>query len=294
MKPPPRWLGELQAAFGAALRAPLDASTGTFRASTSSYPATAVSASRGAGDSTAAERLATYNRQYWFRLFGVLQSAFPLTTRLMGHFTFNEWASRFLVAHPPRGWNIDRAADGFESFLADSAPPEGVKVGRRGNVVDLRTITCAARIDAAWRSVFAAPVTAPFRPGPNEAPRLLLSRLVPSPSVAIFEEHRPLVELRRRLEGIPGEAPIPAPAPLAQTAFWAFVKKPQGIGHLPLEAAEARLMLLLRDHTVAEAVTLLESESTEEQRALLPGKVQSWLSRSVELDFWRGIEPDQK
>jgi hypothetical protein len=287
----PEWLADFQRAFGAALRTPLESSSGTFRAILPSYPATAVVESVGRGALTAAERIAVYNRQYWFRLFGVFQNTFPLTTRLLGHFTFNECASAFLSRNPPRGWNIDDAPAGFDAFMSEHVPDAGVAFPRHAGVVDRQTVLEAARIDAAWHRVFFAEERPPFRPAPDDAPRLFQSRLVPAEAVQVIEEHRPLVELRRKLSAIPGEAPVPAPPPLEEPAYWAFVRKPAGIGQLPLAKTEARLLTLLRVHPVAEALALLESECAESERASLPARIQTWLARSVELDFWSGIEP---
>ena len=103
-KPAPPWLEDFQSRFGTVVRAPLDRATGTLVARVETYDPTMVEASIDGPTTTRAERLAVYNRQYWFRLFGVLHSAFPLVCRLLGHWTFNGYAGRYLEAHPPRGW----------------------------------------------------------------------------------------------------------------------------------------------------------------------------------------------
>jgi Putative DNA-binding domain len=94
----PGWLLELQASFGDMLRTPLDRSTGSLRANDAAYPAPLMRAARPARDQSGGERLAAYNRQYWFRLFTVLQRAFPLTSRLIGFWHFNEYATEFYRA----------------------------------------------------------------------------------------------------------------------------------------------------------------------------------------------------
>src|SRR6185436_18864497 len=100
------------------LRTPLDRSSGTLSATPSAYDplVRAVDGPRG----SASERLAVYNRQYWFRLFRVMQGCFPLTTRLLGHWTFNGHAGRFLLEHAPHGWDIEQASEGFVTWLATS------------------------------------------------------------------------------------------------------------------------------------------------------------------------------
>jgi len=285
----PKWLGDFQSAFGAALRTPLGSASGTFRASPSSYPEALRRAALAAGPVSADERLAVYNRQYWFRLFGVLQSAFPLTARLVGHFRFNELASGFLARHPPRTWNIDDVPDGFDAFLEGTVPDNGVALPRSTDTVEREAFLEAARIDAAWRRVFSAPPVDPFRPTAEDAARLVDSYLVRSEAVALFSEHRPLVELRRKLGDFPGEKPIPLPPRLPVPAWWVLVRKPAGIGQLPLHPQEARLFELLAAETVGRALSLLEAECPESERAALPARAQAWLARSVELGFWTGL-----
>ena len=113
----PPWLAAFQARFSAVLCAPLDRSTGTLRERAADYPADACGDALATGRQSAAERLAVYNRQYWFRLFSVLQHEYRLTARLLGAWHFNELAGRFLEANPPRHPDLGCAADGFVTFL---------------------------------------------------------------------------------------------------------------------------------------------------------------------------------
>jgi hypothetical protein len=273
----PAWLEELQTRFSAVIRTPLDRTSGTLTATPSAYDANVLGETLDGPRTSGAERLAVYNRQYWFRLFDVMQTAFPLTTRLSGHWTFNDYAARFLLAHPPRGWDLDRAPDGFEVFMSET-----LEEGRLA-------VMEAARIDAAWRSVFGAPQVARYRPSPADAARLLDSHLTPSPAVALVEEHWPLLELRKSLRDDRGEAPVALPTRLPTSRWWALVRRDEGIGQLPLEAREAELFTLLRSHTVSDALGRLEAACAEQERAALPTKAQGWLARSVELDFWTGL-----
>ena len=267
---PPAWLADFQARFGAMLRTPLDRGTGTLRATPSRYGAELRREARHGPRAPADERLAVYNRQYWFRLFGLVQSAFPLTARLLGYWHFNGYATRFLLARPPSGWNVERAAEGFDAFLVDLLDAPSVRLEPGGSVIERDALLEAAKIDAAWRSVFFAPNVPAFRPSPADAHRLLDGRLAPSPTVIVFGEHWPLLELRRRIGGVPGESPIALPPKLEKPAFWALVRKPAGIGELPLERREAELFLLLREHPIREALSRLEGACSGEERAALP------------------------
>jgi len=278
---PPAWLAELQARFGDVIRTPLDRSSGTLTATPRAYDARVVGDVRDAPGVPGAERLAVYNRQYWFRLFEALHGAFPLTARLLGHWSLNDYAARFLLACPPRTWDIDCAADGFEAFFAVALERDGV--------AERAALTEAARIDAAWRDVFRAPMPPPFRPSAADASNLLDARLTPSPAVAMLEEHYPFLELRKRLLGDPAETRVPLPSPLPSARWWALVRRDEGTLQLPLEEREARLFTLLGAFTVRDALASLERTCSEEERAPLPGKTRAWLARGVELGFWTGI-----
>jgi hypothetical protein len=280
----PDWLVELQARFGAVLRTPLDRSTGTLRATVAAYAPAALDDARDGPRRPAAERLAVYNRQYWFRLFGVMQTAFPLTARLLGYWRFNDYAARFLLAHPPRDWDLDRAPDGFEDSLD----------GALGTGDASDALREASRIDAAWRRLFHAPATAPFRPTAEDAARLLDARLVPSPAVAVVVERWPLLELKAALAGAPGELPVALPPRLPDARWWALVREPNGIRHVALDAREGELLALLRRHTVRDALARLEATCSDAERASLPVNAQRWLARGVARGVWCGLatEPD--
>lgn len=281
-RPAPEWLSELQARFGSVIRTPLDRSTGTLRASVSDYDPAAVSDASDGPHTSATERLAVYNRQYWFRLFTVLQRSFPITVRLLGAWEFNGYASRFVLAHPPHDWDLDHAPDGFERSLIDAL----------GDHPERDAITDAATLDDAWRRLFRAPETKPFHPSAEDAARLLDARLVMSPAMAVVRERFPLLEARASLMAMKATAPIAPPARLAEPRWWGLAREPVGVRHLPLEAREGELLTLLTRHTVREALAALEARCGDEERASLPSNAQRWLARSVERGVWAGMTAD--
>jgi len=280
----PPWLFVFQSRFTAMLRTPLDPSSGTFRTSPGRYDAALRRGALPSRTLSAQERLASYNMQYWLRLFGIVQSAFPLTARLVGYFPFNRYVSRFLTETPPRSWNIDRVPNGFESFFARVLTEEGRGPEERAALVE------AAEIDATWRRVFLAPESTPFRPTAADAGRLLSGRLRPSMTAAVLTEHWRLLELRARVIDDGEETTVPLPERHGEPHHFALVRRPFGMGELSLSAREARLFELLGAHPVAEALALLEAECPEGERAALPAMTQRWLARSVELGFWSGVE----
>jgi len=286
----PDWLEQFQDRFGRMLRTPLQRASGVLEVTPQAYDQELMRVALANPQLSSAERLAIYNRQYWFRLFTVFHRAFPLTTRLLSHFTFNAYISRFLCAQPPTDWNVDSALVGFDDFLLEALPDETVPIaGQRLGVARLAVVQ-AARIDAAFHRVFLAPAVEPFHPGAQHASQLLSSRLVASPSVAVLEEHWPLCELRRTIAGEVSEAAVALPEGLLQPRFWLLLRAGTKLSLLPLEPREAQLWGLLRQLSVGSALERLEQACPAEQRAGLPESTQRWLARSVTLGAWVGLE----
>jgi hypothetical protein len=238
---------------------------------------------------SAREGLAVYNRQYWFRLFTLLQNEFRLTGRLLGLWHFNELASRFLLQHPPRHYDLHHAASGFEAFLARELP-ETVAVGGDLGVVPREALLEAARIDAAFRQVFMAPAEPRFQPSTADAARLAQARLKPALAFALVEEHWPLFRLRHELVKDAGERAVKLPAPYVGGArWWALVRAEQGQLLLPLAPLQARLLQLLLAHSVSEALGILESKCSPMELESLAQDTQTWLAESVQHGFWSGL-----
>lgn len=299
----PPWLVELQERFGATIRTPLDRSTGTLRAVTAGYPACADTLPT--PRRTAEERLAVYNRQYWFRLFTVVQGEFPLGARLLGYWRFNGLIEGFLLRRPPRGFDINTVADGFAAWLqgeevapGQDLPGEAFReaVSREAVSLDLpgEAFREAVSLDEAWRCLFRAPEQPPFRPSAADAARLMTGRLEPRAGWALHRERWPLVELRQALLASPPdhERPVPLPSPHGSPRSWLLVHRPEGHARLSLAPRHARLLELLREGPVGEALARLEGECPPEERAALPGAVQRWLAHSVEQGLWRGLAGD--
>jgi Putative DNA-binding domain len=293
----PSWLVELQQRFGALLRTPLDRSTGALRAETSAYEAELLAAARPTSTLSSAERLATYHRQYWFRLFTVLQRQYPLTARLVGYWRFNEFAARHLVDHPPRGFDIDAVGHGFAETLARLLPEGGRVESKASRQVDVAAVLEAARIDAAFHLVARAPLLEPFRPTAEDAPRLASSRFVLSPGVALLSEHWPLSERRLGLVEPKGDDAVELSEPLRDARHWLLARHQTKLGLeaslklglLALEPAEAKLLRLLQQHPLEQALGLLEAAASDAERVQLPARAQAWLARSVQLGVWSGL-----
>ncbi len=270
----PAWLADLQARFGDAIRTPLARGSGTLTATPARYEA-ALRADANA------ERLAVYNRQYWFRLLDTMHAAFPLTSALLGAWSFNEHTASFFAKTPPRSWDLDQASDGFVEFFAASIEPHA----------DHELLVQSARIDSAWSQVFRAERGAAFQPSAADAARLLDARLIASPALAILEESAPLFALRTRVLERPG-ARVAMPERLGQPHWWALLGRDGSVQLVSLEPTEAALLSLLIDLPVRDALARLESACAADERAQLPAKAQTWLARSVQRGFWTGLRFD--
>ena len=102
------------------------------------------------------DRLAVYNRQYWFRLITCMQEDYVCTVHVMGLDVFNQWVIRFLDANPgdsPYLTDLDRK---FPAYLEK-------KYGGRNRSAVLE----AAAYDKAFARAFES---ATQHPQLNEAP----------------------------------------------------------------------------------------------------------------------------
>jgi len=290
----PAWLEELQARFGDMLRTPLERSSGSLRAKPDAYPSALLEEALPTPNLTSGERLAIYNRQYWFRLFTVLQRAYPLTARLLGYWRFNEHATHFLLARPPRHWSLDEIGAGFADFLAEAAGNGNALVDDTRPDLEPDALLEAARIDLGYHQVFRAPPVARYEPSAADAGRLLQARLRMSPAVALLTEHWPLCELRRRALEAPGEGALRLEPRLARPRHWLLGREGLKLGLVPLEPRELQLLMLLSRGTVEAALGELEeacrSAGTSQELVELPANIQKWLASSVQRGVWRGAD----
>ncbi len=280
----PPWLDELQSRFGEVLRTPLDRASGTLTATPTAYPAAARDDVTAGPHTPAEARLAVYNRQYWFRLFTVLQTVFPLLVDLLGAWDFNAYASDFLLAHPPRGWDLEHVPDGFEVFFA-------ARVADHPNAA---VLTAAAQLDAGWRALLRHPPARPFQPTPDEAAGLLDGRLRPSPSVMLVEDAWGLLLRKVSLAGPRAQLASPLPARPASASWFCIVRERGGVRHVPLEPGEGALLALLRGRSLREALARLEAACDASARDALPEAAQRWLAKGAERGVWCGVDADQR
>ncbi|HVY31930.1 MAG TPA: DNA-binding domain-containing protein [Polyangiaceae bacterium] len=290
----PEWLLELQSRFGELLRTPLDRSSGRLRAGTEGYRPALVQAARAGATLSSAERLAVYHRQYWFRLFSVLQGLYPLTSRLVGYWHFNAFAAHHVLQRPPRGFDIDTIGDDFELSLVQQLTENATVVTDAQHRIEASAVLDAARVDAAFHRVTRAPRREPLRPGPADAERFQDSCLRLSDSVALVQERWPLCELRLSFVEQQSDEAVQLAERWPEPRHWLLARHASKLGLLALEPREAELFGLLQRLPLERALGELEAAAPTEERARLPERAQAWLARSVRLGIWAAFVPPQK
>jgi Putative DNA-binding domain len=273
-------LKTLQEAFTDLLRTPLDRRSGTLRARTEAYPRELLGQVEDGPLIGRADRLAVYHRQVWFRHLTLLQTSYPLLARLLGMWHFNELAARFLVAHPPRHYDMAETPVALPHYLAGhpyTAPGLALP----------HTLLCeAAALDAAITRVFRAPKAEPLDPRTLDPARFAGLTLRLSPAVSFLATEYAVVPTRREAMATSGEGRIGVPARLAERAHWVVLRTPDGYGVAELDAVAYGLYTRLARTHVATALAELEASVSDEQRASLPGRVSALLRESVRAGFW--------
>lgn len=90
------------------------------------------------------ERAGIYRLRYWERLLTLFQESFPGLLRLFGYEEFNKrLAVPYLMAYPPKGWNLNELAKGFPAWLQDNYVAE-----------DCDLVRVVAKVDYAYDYLF--------------------------------------------------------------------------------------------------------------------------------------------
>lgn len=112
----------LQAWFAAGIGRPLPSAyaRNPLEASAPKLETEANGILRGKGGMAGFARLGVYNQQYWFRLVSIMQSEYPCALHLLGLHPFNEWAVRFLEAHPPSSPFLAELDLAFPAFMEET------------------------------------------------------------------------------------------------------------------------------------------------------------------------------
>lgn len=286
-RPPPSELAALQQHFTTVLRTPLDTRTGTFTPDLQRCPSELRSEVIDGARGTGLERLGVYQRQYWLRLFTVMQAELPLSARLMTLFRFNRLVQHYLGDCAPREHDLGRVADRFTTWLAAHADV----LHRLDIRVPKPALEQALSVDEAFRQVWTAARMPRFAPNADDAARLPQLRLIPAPTCRLVDTDWPFVEARRTLMTDATAERIALPARLGRTRHWLILRTESGIGQLRLLPRQSQLYRLCASMPLEQAVTRLSDQCSRQERQDLATQVQAWLAQSMELGLWAGAEP---
>lgn len=273
----PLWMSEFQKQFSELIRRPLDSSTGILRTSEPGELRHTIPLVLGKDD------LEVYNRQYWFRLFTIMQNEFPLTARLMGHWSFNLLAQDYLCQIPPTHFDIQKIAEEFESFLSTSAK---IKMKGFKTLVSYEILLQAAKIDTAFQEVFLAPSFHPLCLTKISHESFEKLQLRPSPIWRIIREDWQLIELRSVISDLKDDKACPLPKSRDKTLAWLIIRQNQGIAQVPLHPLQTQLYQSLTQHNISESLAIIEKKCLEEDLPHLPSLTQKWMQESVNLQLW--------
>lgn len=287
----PSWLEDFQKEFSACLRTPMPCRDGTFTAVTewdySPLTENLVSNTWGSGR----EKLSTYQRQYWLRLWSVLQQELPLTARLLGLWQFNHLAQKFLLAVPPRDPDISRLTHGFEEFVATHVLQLSQIVPLYPKALPADALQQAVLVDLAWQKVFQAPETPVWQPKDLTPETLMSLKLRLGTHAHLLHEEWPLMELRSTVMQDNAETAVKLPARLPEPQHWVLYRLRTAIVQQRLTAEQASFYgQLHQSYPLGEVLAAWEART--DAPAHLPTLIMNWLRSSLEMGLWETAEPN--
>lgn len=285
-----KWLESFQSEFTAILRTPLASDLGKLQPACELFPPTQSFTASAKSLEQAKYQLGIYNRQYWFRLFTIMQSAFPLSSRLLGLWNFNQLAQEFLCSHPPSHFDIQKSSSGFYDFLLSRLHGEVIFPGNLTDPLPSEALLKAVEIDEIMERVFMAEPQASLQMTDAASIPLPKLRLIPSKAIAFVEENWELLRLRERLLKDKGEGIVALPPRLSEPQRWAIYRREEILCYFLLEPLQYQFYQMLCHHSLGETLYLLEQACAPHMHTRLQQQVMQWLAKSVELGFWTGFE----
>ena len=281
------WLMTLQSDFSDALRSPLDRSTGHLKADSNLYAEDLITRLATTDALGAIRGLTVYNRQYWLRLFSVMQGEYPLVARLMGFWRFNALVEVYLLKHPPIAPEIHLVGQNFPEFVAELSTTDDDSWREIMTGLELDVLATAAQLDRAWSELFLAPEESFWQPSEAEAAQLMSLQLIPAKRWTLFRQHWPLVQLRHRLAEHEGEGAVATPLRLVEEEWWLLRQVETGVEQVRLDRLQAQLYTVVTRYPLGEALARFESSGMEAAQAT--AQVAQWLQASVEWGLWAGF-----
>lgn len=275
---PPADLAALQEAFGRAVSEPLVLLDSGCRARTEAYAPELLTQVAPSAELTERERVAVYNRQYWFRLLTILQQEYPLLERILEINPFNQMMMRFLSACPPRSYSLQSLSDKLVPWLEAEAVSRLV----------LQAATLEYQLIRTFDAANVPPWTALALPD-SERHDLARQVLVLQPHAALFVEDWALVEARLAITAAGNDAPERV-EPGTRQGFWLIYRDAeQQTQFEALGPLQYRLLAFLDEGVpVGEALARVCEQASLEQEQFLHQHVQSWFAQWVQRGWWAG------
>ncbi len=179
---------------------------------------------RGSSRLTAEERLSIYANAFYARLLECLGDSFPVVKRVLGAEVFDGFAFDYLQSYPSRSYTLDRLAESFPRFLAetrpDAPPADGTAAapgaadapapGFADFLIDLATL------ELAIAQVFDGPGSEgePLLSagGLPTADRFAAARLLPVPCLRLLRFSHPVNAFYTAMRALPAPEAAPAAA----------------------------------------------------------------------------------
>jgi hypothetical protein len=224
-------------------------------------------------------RLGVYNQQYWFRLVSVMQSEYTGAIHLMGLKAFNDWAVRYLAAHPPASPFLADLDAGFPAFLA---------AGYAGP--DREAVLQAVAYERALSKAFDAPDGETLAAAGLAPEALLGARLRLAPHVTPLHLDWDFAEYRGRCLGDQGlEAAVDPPRPASHDLV---IHRAADLQVTKAEVPAAALALLRAfPGTLPEVFARLEGALAPGDQALLEREISGWF-RTWAAEGWLCLDRD--
>jgi hypothetical protein len=276
-------LAQLQAWFGNAISRPLpeEYPANPLAISAPELEAEADARVRAKGGLGGFGRLGIYNQQYWFRLVSVMQSDYTCAIHLMGLRPFNDWAIRYLTAHPPASPFLAELDAGFPAFLEAGYHEK-----------DREAVLQAVAYERALSKAFDAAEGAPLSQAGLTDPQALLSaRLRLAPHVTPLHVDWDFADFRAQC--LPDESLEETFAIKTGAAdLVIFRDEDLDVMKKPVSAAALAVLREFRGPvSLPEAFANLEGKLSDAEQTELAGGISDWFKEWV-ADGWLCLAAD--
>ncbi len=277
----PESLKKLQEQFGNIVSTPFEFldQDGNYRMQLEQYSEQVVSLMAPLENLSGAQRIATYNQQYWFRLFTVMQEEFPLLRHLLGILEFNKMVSHYLHEFPSTSPTLRNLSNNIEQFL---------KQQHRWNTQLNRQ---AASLDRIYIESFDAkqmPILQASQMDTNQLQKLLTTPLNFQLHWRLFKENWNLVELRLLAADDPDDKIELQPS--EHLHYWAIFRNSCKIEIEQLGEIQYNLLMLLsRGLSLEQACNEMIENTDEEDIPFLIENIQYWFTRWSSLGWFSSL-----